>query len=370
MFLYLKNLGIETVEPKAFYSLIYLEELSLQGNYLKQIQDGVFRPLEQVKLIYLSQNNFETMKDVSLEGVKDLKKIDLSFNYLLEIEINENWDCLKILDISNNNIRNVTTSMLPKELKILDLNSNNISEFDIDNNLLRLNLANNSLKFFDLNYLNESVLHINLQQNQIENVYPTIVNQDIEYLNLASNLISTLSFLGESELPNLRKLRLERNKIKKVTQGTFRNIHSLRFLNLSFNLLDTFILGPKDNVGTLKTLDLSHNKLKELDLSATQIFNNLQKFHFKFNYITNLNARNLKESFPKLSEINLAHNNLTCNNILEIISVFKGGSIKIPEGPHKNVNSVHGMLCNFHHSTEDFNYTPFTFTNLYPEYEI
>jgi Leucine-rich repeat (LRR) protein len=62
----------------------------------------------------------------------------------------------------------------------------------------------------------------------------------------------------------LRYLSLEGNRIRRLPDEAFQNLHYLSRLNLAFNELEILDFAAFDSIGTLShlTIDLSHNALQ------------------------------------------------------------------------------------------------------------
>lgn len=365
--LYLNDLSIETISPGAFESLNYLEELHLKKNKLKDILLGVVNSLENLKLIDLSFNNFNSMTRVSLEGTQQLRSVNLSSNYLINIKINEAWSNVTILDLSHNSISTVNLNELPSNVSVLNISSNRLTSFNVRKNYTVLDLGNNLLKTFDFGVLNCSVTKVGLGNNQITHVFATYchikeidlsgnklksvpcdcsnASPQVEYLNLANNSISYLMPQTISELNSLKELHLELNKIQTIKAGTFASLQKLVYLNISHNVIETLELGSIDNIKNVEIFDISYNRLKQLKRYLMHTFANLKHLYLQYNNFTYLNATNLDEDLPKIWDINIVGNNLSCNNLWAIMRTFNKRPVHFPAGSVKNVTNVHGMPC-------------------------
>ncbi|WP_318543938.1 leucine-rich repeat domain-containing protein [Marixanthotalea marina] len=158
---------------------VLLDSVYLAGNYISSIDVSNNINLE---LLDLSANNL-----VSVEGVTNLKKLktlNLSFNYLEEISINN--PLLKILHISHNDLTsiNITDAI---NLKNLLLTTNKLQNLDVSANL---NL--------------ETLL---VSDNQLESINLT-ENSSLTHLYITSNLLTNLDV---SSNINLVDLKVDRN---------------------------------------------------------------------------------------------------------------------------------------------------------------
>lgn len=374
--LYLDNLGIEMISPSAFVPLKKLKDVHLAGNKLTSIYEGVFKDLEKLESLDLSSNQIHSLKDISLNGTKILSSVNLSSNFLTAIETDKAWNNITVLDLSNNKINKLDAKVLPQNITVLNVSSNSLTTFNIHKNFSELDLANNNLEAFDLSWINYTMKRLNLKNNQINQIfgsYCTIKEIDlsgnklntvpcdctnkspvVEYLNLANNVISTVTPQTIAELTNLKELHLEFNQLKVIKAGTFASLQKLVYLNLSHNIIENFEMGSVDNIKNVELFDVSYNRLKQLKRYMMHTFANLKHLHLEYNNLTYINGSALNDDLPKIWDINIVGNNLTCHNIWNIIWIFNKRPVHFTAGPFKNVTNVHGMRCYFPgNTTED-----------------
>lgn len=119
-----------------------------------------------------------------------------------------------------------------KNLKELDLQSMKLKELecfrtdgDLLVNLRKLNLCNNELTSAEDLIKIKSLTHLNLSNNKIKKLFAVELDKNtcvnrlfwfLEYLSLSNNLVSEVTDLGLSHVPNLKVLHLQSNKLEKV----------------------------------------------------------------------------------------------------------------------------------------------------------
>lgn len=373
--LYLNDLGIEQISPGAFQSLNNMEELHLKGNKLENILSGVFN-INNLKIINLSFNKFSSMNQVSLEGTYQIQSVNMSSNSLTNIEINETWNNISILDLTSNAISHV--DKLPINLSVLNISKNALTSFSVSQNLIELDLRSNLLKTFDFNLINTTMNKLNLQNNQVSVLFGNYcsikdinlshnnlnsvpcdcsnISSKVESLNLAGNVISYLMPQTISELHNLIKLNLESNQIKIIKTGTFVSLQKLLYLNLSHNAIQSFEIGSIDNIKNLEEIDISYNQLTQINRYVMHSFTSLKHLHLEYNNITFINATNLNVHLPVIWDINIIGNNLSCNNLWELIRIFNKRPVYFTPGSFKNVSNVHGIACYLQENSNEENF--------------
>ncbi len=174
--LYANQHDIEQIDLSAN---ILLEEVHLAGNYLSSIDVS-----KNTNLVALDLTSNQLTTIIGLSNLVKLKSIDLSFNYFVELSINN--PALEVLHFSNNDLINLDISSVVN-LKNVLLTSNKLNSLDISSNieLQTLLVSDNQLQ------------SINLSENiSLTHVY------------IASNLITGLDV---SKNQNLVELKVDRN---------------------------------------------------------------------------------------------------------------------------------------------------------------
>ena len=260
--------------------------------------------------VYFKIENSE-IKDIPEEliNIKILNYLELrscNLEKITKIPIN-----LKMLNVKNNKLSSIDSSVFPDNLKILNF----------DDNI-----------FDNLNFLNNKVEKLFISNNVIENINYNSNFDSLDYLNLTNNLLKEIDL---RELKNLKKLYISNNQIVNIdnlpdqlevlessntsvfqvnklpnnlkkwisTDGLIEKINIHNFpdnlveINLEDNLIDE-IIDMHDNV---ININLSNNNLKKI---------------FKFNYKSieylNISLNNeieiLNEDILKFKLINLKNN--------------------------------------------------------------
>lgn len=143
----------------------------------------------------------------------------------------------------------------------------------------------------------------------------------LEYLELDSNFLPSIpenafSFAG----PNLKKLYLFRNQIKKVHQDAFANLSRLEILDLSQNQLTrigNFTLKPLKN---LNHLSLKNNQLEKINEFLLQNNTNLMSLDLSQNRQIRPLPPNLLRGLSQLANLTVAYCNMSL--ISEDLSLF------------------------------------------------
>ncbi|NFB58150.1 DUF5050 domain-containing protein [Clostridium botulinum] len=162
-----------------------------------------------------------------------------------------------------------------KELNVHNKNIKSLKGIEYLKNITKLDISDNNIK--DISYLKEldSLELLNLYNNNIEDIFPINNMKKLKDINLSKNNVKDISYLKDL---NLHHLDLRDNKIENI--GVLRNKISLQHLYLANNSIKDF--SPISNLKNLQILYLNHNYSSNYDY-AKDYYNNLKDRDFKLN---------------------------------------------------------------------------------------
>ncbi|XP_034044651.1 toll-like receptor 3 [Thalassophryne amazonica] len=221
--LILTGTAITNIGPGAFSSLKNLTHLFLDFNFIRQTLTGKeFDGLSQVQVINLSNNHqtielsFKSFINVPNLQVLTLGKSLSGTTLYLEPSPFKPLVNLTILDLSNNNIANIRPDMLDglTNLKTLRLQHNNLARM-----WKRANLGGPVLFLRGVQRL--SIL--DLDNNGLDEIPLEALRglTNLHELSLANNLLNTLMDTVFDDLLSLQLLRLQKNLITTVRPTVF-----------------------------------------------------------------------------------------------------------------------------------------------------
>ena len=284
-------------------------------------------------LIYLNLrcNTISKISDQSFRNFTNLQILDLSYNFIEEIQFKKLFKGLKklrILNLQNNRIRilNVDCFKYLSNLEVLNVANNefvNRNVFKVCETLpklKRLTLGWNKLKMFE-NYKIKvlSVLDVlDLQCNEIndigENVFWSMKNLRFLYLN--DNAIRELHAYHFDSLQSLEYLNLSDNYIDVLDKELFSRLSNLKILKISNNIISYLQDDVFKNLRYLQILDLSHNKITEISSNTFKLNRCIRYLNLSNNQITTM----AKDAFLNCQCVNLKNNKL--KNSLESINAY------------------------------------------------
>jgi len=273
-----KNSNLNLIsEIPAFYKLIKLEHLLLQGNKINEIDN--IEHLRNLKVLDLTNNQINEIKNI--EALHNLEELKLSKNQIRKIE-NLNLPKLRKLSLDHNSIIKISNLERLLNLEFLNLGYNAIEKVENLGELYKLknlNLSNNKIEEISgLDNLTR-LISLRLNSNSIKNLSGLDSLFELKILNLSDNLIEHIENLHN--LYNLTKFELSNNKIKKIEgldhliklQELFldknritklegiENLESLIILFLENNYISEFRMGDIEHLKNLNFIFLNENPL-------------------------------------------------------------------------------------------------------------
>ncbi|CAH2355014.1 adenylate cyclase [[Candida] railenensis] len=247
--------------PKSFGKLKNLVSLNLSSNYFNSYPEAVSELINLADLD-LSYNDLSVLPD-SISKLQNLAKLNLCTNKLEKSlpEFFTNFKSLKRLDIRYNQISNIDVLGTLPSLEVAYASKNNISGFsDRMENLRLLHFDRNPITDLQFENLLPILTVLDLSKAKITSVPPEFIKKipNIEKLVLDKNHLVTLpDELGD--LPKLAFLSLYGNNLQ-VLPSTIGHLTSLQSLDLHSNNLQSL---PNEiwNLKSLTVLNVSSNML-------------------------------------------------------------------------------------------------------------
>ncbi|KAL1505524.1 hypothetical protein ABEB36_005070 [Hypothenemus hampei] len=330
-----------------FQQFTNLRYLNLRRNYLTSLSGNTFLGLESsLEQLYLSDNRIMTFPDPPI-ALPALKILDLSNNHLTELskssfqllpslkELNlsnnfhltkvpstflKDLTKLEIVDFSYCGLRGLSQELLLRSssLKYVRLDHNNISEIP-DNAFVNMpNLTLIDLSFNNISSIKQgafvyimNIKELNLKGNQLTSFKGEYFNTgtSLEILDISQNQLSYLFPSSFRIHPRLKKIYARQNKFNFFPAELIANLQFLEHIDLSFNELKSIDELDFARLPRLRLLSLSHNKLESLSEMAFHNSTQLQILDLSYNKLDRLGERTF-EGLLRLQLLNLDNNNL------------------------------------------------------------
>ena len=303
-----------------------LEVLHLDDNRIKVMDSRSFVEMRNLKCLTLEGNKISKLDDETFQNLHSLRWLNLAYNSLTNL----NFDAFDYvgslsfmnLDLSHNNIRHLQSNKTSRyssnsNIRYVDLSYNSISEiqpgfFEPINSVIKiLNLSNNKIKKVTTESLGRlrKLKYLDLSMNQISEFQQTTLEESrgIQVLNLSNNFLSDLEATMLQQQDQLQVLDMSRNRIETLPESLFQNT-KLEIFKMAFNkLLEIPVKSLNPVQSSLKHLDLSGNKISLISDSLLNQIQNLVVLDLSFNSLYQIDEKAFCCS-PSLLELSLAHN--------------------------------------------------------------
>lgn len=336
----LENTNFSVIQP---HNTIRLK-LECNDNLFFQssLSAGSFRPLIELKSLWIEYCKIGNLTEGSFKGLKELRNLTLrthntdwsSMN--LDVAPNvftEEFSQLESLDLSQNNMWAIPDGMvcpLPS-LRHLNISQNRLRDITPFHFSASLSTRNSKK-------CGGTLKTIDFSGNNIDNLPPAIFSglaqlSELELKNNGLNLIADRAFEGLvslskldlsvnklNSLPpelfieakNINELYLNNNSINVLAPGIFTELTQLLVLDLSHNELTSEWVNPATFKGLkrLVLLDISFNRVTKLEQNIFKDLTSLQILKIKENYIETV----LENTFSELKNLHtliLSHNRLS-----------------------------------------------------------
>ena len=293
------------------------------------VSAGVIMTINSFALItYANDKNIK--EDISQElnyGIEQTIEVD-SNNETKSIGNADSTNV--IVDIPDPNLKSFLMKKLKKkenevihanELKsiynlgLADMGITNIQGLEYCTNLDILDLSNNQIS--DLSPLSnlQKLKALYLGENQISNISPLSKLTSLDILEINNNQIEDIGPLAT--LTQLTFLMAFNNNITDISAMS--HMSNLEIVKLDYNNISD--LSPLSNLPKLKQIDMAHNNIS--DLSPLSSILSLEHVYFYGNQISDMS--------PLANLTNLTRINLTNNNISDISSLANSNLINLKE---------------------------------------
>lgn len=298
-YLYLSRNLISELSNNLFDSLKKLKVLDLSHNIIKKVNDqNLFKNQVSLEFLYLN-NNFIEEFFTNLINSKDLLKLDLAYNMLMQ------W-AFRVLDSVN-----LDFSYMNNTQTLLKVNGNKEGlKIDGWTSLVRLRVETNRISTISANY------------NKIKFVEIDDPSLNLQSLKLKGNQMNDISNI--TRVPTIQHLDLSDNPLLEFKENTFENMKELRYLALRKTRLVTLSSNFFSPLNRLNYFDISENWISSVDFKWFRNMFNLQNLQLEKNLIFEIkNFEGTKEILPNLETIAIARNPFECQYLIILMQLFQ-----------------------------------------------
>ena len=329
-----------------------IQELGFHSTDIKEIQDGTFIGLKNLKVLNISFSlqRYFRIENEAFKGLDNLEKVKISAGFLIKVPSNLPAS-IQELDLSSNPIIEIKDGIFGalKSLKILNLglSSNKLSR-----------IGNRAFEGLD------NLAELSLGFRKLTQVPPNLP-ASIQQLNLMYNQIDELqdgAFMG---LRNLEILVLTWNKLMRISSGAFEGLDNLVELDLRFNELTQV---PHNLPDTIQELDLSDNKIHEIQDGVFMGLRNLSALNLMSNKINGIGEgslrglSNLKTLDVSWMYLNLEHGSMNSlkGTMMDKLDLSHNPICDFPDGVFGGITMKHLVMA----YCDCITFNPKAFTNM------
>lgn len=291
---------------------------------------------------------------------EELRRLKLDENKISSVHaLKEYCPVLEHLSVSGNQLRQLDG--LPSTLRILDIQNNMLNDLSSWNhlhNLQYLDVSGNELENLECF---SSLVHLRTlkaDNNRITNIDGILDLDSLLELELNDNELTDVNFEG-SELTRLRVLDLRNNKLKKV--NSLRSLPALESLDVSNNELEEFGQDFQGQGLILKELRLSHNALEAIHVNLMPALRHLDLDNNKIKSIHGLSLAYDLEFLSLRKQSDSAHivdlilsTPNECRTIRLSSNSVTSGMFKLPTSPQNNLRELEIAACGIAELPEGF----------------
>ena len=291
-----------------------------EGRQLEAIPNDI--PSVTTQLL-LQRNNLSTLNFNNL-NLENLQVLDLRFNNIVFFSSqNLNGLPLRVLKLDYNSInRNVfevaVLQSVEDTLTNLSISHNNFSS-RIDQSMFRyleelidLNLSNNSFTFIQAEAFPRKLLRLDLSNNQFTsfNSHAFGALRSLRYLDLRGLRMTLIKDYLFQDMRSLVHLRVSGPKLLQVNVNFLNGLSSVTTLEIAGSSISDFPLRFLQYTQRLENLDLSNNQLNTLTAEFFSFVPSLKNLILKGNNFNNIEALVSVLSSVRLISLNLDSNEL------------------------------------------------------------
>ncbi|XP_058452817.1 uncharacterized protein LOC131431239 isoform X2 [Malaya genurostris] len=305
----------------------HLKVLSCSDTGLRTVNEEYLRPVNSYKGVLLERVPVENANSdyLAFKNENYLEIVRWSESNVTERQLeltfgreDKKYTNLKILDLSENNLKNLRREYFSKlvRLKLLKLSENQLINLPSDIfydliNLEELQLQDNKLNEIVLGLLKplNRLKVLNLSNNTIHDLPRNIFNglNNLTDLYMSNNRLYVVPFQIFKELRALEVLDVSNNMLVSFLDNFFLINKQLRVLRLKNNIIEKISKSALYGLKKLQMLDLSSNKLVFIDRNAFDTLENLKQLYINNNQIYILPST-VFSALKNVQTINLSNN--------------------------------------------------------------
>lgn len=302
---------LSSIPSNAFPKLPNLTTLVLKRNHINAIDEDAFVNLTSLEVLELGENALQEIP-IAVTKLASLQELSVSGNRITYIPegILQKSQNLTLLELKGNPLKDVDPfafSNLPQLKTLIISEARELKEFPSLNGTsalkyLRLDRASIFTVPSTLCRTCPKLKTLDLKFNKLGRIPNISECKDLRVLDMGNNYIGSLDGQLFSELSNMLDLILPNNLITEIPEDAFKGLKELRVLNLEENLIEYIHPNAFTSTPKLQDLNLGENVFSELPVKGLRGLLYLKTFN-------NANLRDFPapENFPNIQDLVLSY---------------------------------------------------------------
>uniref|UniRef100_G3P6N0 LRRNT domain-containing protein n=1 Tax=Gasterosteus aculeatus TaxID=69293 RepID=G3P6N0_GASAC len=324
---------ISSVSTGAFGGLEHLEEISLHTNLLTTLQAGLFQGLPSLVNISLEHNSISSLPSGFLRGLSSLGEIDLRNNSFPNLK-QESLDALAIAKdvLLQQNPWRCDKDILPLRDWLKKHTSKTNQTLVVCETPFSLSVitvcTSHSAPFVMIKCTSQRSLYCCTSRTDVacaddEPIVPSCGKHsltsdskhlplNLKHIEISSTPLTLIPVGVFRGLPNLEKIILKLNKLRRLENGLFDGLVTVTELQLHGNEIESIEAGTFDSLENLVMLHLAKNNLSTVSTDWFSKLHKLQTLRLYENQLTTI-PDDIFVNLPNLKEIGLQDNPWHCD---------------------------------------------------------
>jgi Leucine-rich repeat (LRR) protein len=349
----MKGGALVEIDVAAFNGLDSLRDLSLAENRLKSVLPGTLQNLLELKELNLGHNFISSLDEGIFSGLVNLQKINLENNLLEALPENlfkDNKYALEVF-LGSNNLKKIPSKLFSHftDLTTLNLQQNDcidknyqnatenfgeiegdlstacnvdpalnkqtiVTEKKVSKNVeIKCKWVKSIAKRCYFYLLSEVIKvndNINIQLIKAEyslDKTETVAPESIEKVEFFGDEVQTIPAAVFTTFPNIKGLRMIKQKVRIIKPKTFINAQNLELLNLNYHRIKRLEANTFEGLAKVEILILNHGSLSQIDVGAFNGLDNLEVLYLNHNQLKYFSA-GIFQNLPNVKQIILSHN--------------------------------------------------------------
>jgi Leucine-rich repeat (LRR) protein len=279
--------------------------INLENNLLEALPGNLFKDNKYALEVFLGSNNLKKILSKLVSHFTDLETLELQQNDCIDKNYEDATEHFKEIEGDLSTACNIDPA-LNKQTIVTD---NSVSR-NLEVKCQWENLADKECTIFLLTDTIKINDNVNIQlgrANHMPKITESVAPEAIETVKFYTDEAPTIPASVFTTFPNVKELRMVKEKLRVIKPKTFINAHNLKVLNLHYHQIKRLEAKTFEGLAKVETLILSHGSLSQIDVGAFNGLDNLENLYLFSNKLKSFSSE-IFQNLLKLKLIYLNHN--------------------------------------------------------------